>query len=63
MNLFELCLALLETICFKGLAVRRCGYGDIAAVYSQGMISAKRSDCTRGARGEARLGARGDGAE
>ena len=61
-DLFGLCLILLETIFSTRLAVTRCGYGDIAAGHSQGMISAKSSDCTRGARGEARLGARGDGA-
>ena len=38
-NLFGLCLILLETIFSTRLAVTRCGYGDIAAGHSQGMIT------------------------
>ena len=37
--LVELCLPLLETIYSKGLAVPRCGTGDITAGHTQGMIT------------------------
>ena len=37
--LVELCLLLLKTIYSKGLAVPRCGTGDITAGHTQGMIT------------------------